>query len=309
MMAVRRHALDRFGDNAIRLGAPLATIEEALVPLYLHHRYQVEATASAIGGTNSHYALRGDGHGNATGAVPGSEQMAALEALLATLQPAELAVPRSVLAQLPPRPPGYRHHRELFPRYTGMTFDAITPAVVAAQHVAANIFDAARAARMVEQHALDSSLPGLDDVLDRSFQAVFSMDSDDGYEQEIIRAVQRAVVEQVMSLAANAPMPQVRAIATSRLTAMSRRIAARIGQADEMIGPSQAHFALLKRDMDRFLTRPAAAYSRARQQTTPPGAPIGQPAPSWLDPALMSTGLPPLGSMLDVLLPADAACW
>ncbi len=308
MMAVRRHALDRFGDNAIKLGAPLATIEEALVPLYLHHRYQVEAAASAIGGTNSHYALRGDGHGDANGAVPGSEQMAALEALLATLQPSELALPRSLLAQLPLRPPGYERHRELFPRYTGMTFDAITPAVVAAQHVAANIFDAARAARMVEQHALDSSLPGLDDVLDRSFQAVFSMDSDDGYEQEIIRAVQRAVVEQVMSLAANAPMPQVRAIATSRLAAMSMRFATRIGRTDGMMGPSQAHFALLKRDMDRFLTRPAAAYSRARQQTTPPGAPIGQPAPSWLDPALMSADLPPVGSMLDALFPVSATC-
>ena len=26
-------------------GAPLATIEEALVPLYMYHRYQVEAAA------------------------------------------------------------------------------------------------------------------------------------------------------------------------------------------------------------------------------------------------------------------------
>ena len=308
MMAVRRHALDRLGDNAITLGAPLATIEEALVPLYLHHRYQIEATASAIGGSNYHYALRGDGHGNATGAVPGIEQMAALEALLATLQPAELAVPRSVLAQLPPRPSGYGRHRELFPRYTGMTFDAITPAVVAAQHVAANIFNPARAARIVQQHALDSSLPGLVEVLAHTFQTVFTMETDDGYEQEIVRAVQRAVVEQVMSLAANAPMPQVRAIATSQLATMSLRIAARIGQADEMIGPSQAHFALLERDVERFLTRPAAAYSQSRQQTAPPGAPIGQPAPSWLDPSLMSADLPPVGSMLDSLFPASAAC-
>ena len=278
------------------------------MPLYLHHRYQVEATASAIGGLNYHYALRGDGHGSATGTVPGDEQMTALEALLATLQPSELAVPRAVLAQLPPRPPGYGRHRELFPRYTGMTFDAITPAVVVAQHVAANIFNPARAARMVQQHALDSLLPGLIEVLDHTFQTVFAMQTDDGYEQEVVRAVQRAIVEQVMSLAANAPMPQVRAIATSRLAAMSTRIAARLGQADEMNGPGEAHFALLKRDVKRFLTRPAAAYSPARQQTAPPGAPIGQPAPAWLDPALMSADLPPVGSMLDALFPASVAC-
>ncbi len=308
LMKVRRHALERFGDNAIRLGAPLATIEEVLVPLYLHHRYQIEATASALGGSNYHYALRGDGHGNATGPVPGSEQMAALEALLATLQPHELAVPRSVMAQLPPRPPGYGRHRELFPRYTGVTFDAITPAVAVAQHVAANIFDPARAARLVEQHALDDSLPGLVEVLDHTLQTVFAMDSDDGYEQEIVRAVQRVVVEQMMSLAGNAPMPQVRAVATSGLAAMSTRIAARIGQADETIGRSQAHFALLRRDLERFLTRPAAAHPQARQLAAPPGAPIGQPAPSWLDPAFMSGDLPPLGSMLDSDFPTDPVC-
>ena len=92
------------------------------------------------------------------------------------------------------------------------------------------------------------------------------------------------------------------------LAAMSRRIAARIGQADEMIGPSQAHFALLKRDVERFLTRPAAAYPQARQLAAPPGAPIGQPAPSWLDPALMGGDLPPLGSMLDSAFPANPVC-
>ncbi|HJO02478.1 MAG TPA: zinc-dependent metalloprotease [Acidobacteriota bacterium] len=308
MMTVRRHALDRFGDNAIKLGAPLATIEEALVPLYLHHRYQVQATASAIGGANYHYALRGDGHGNATGAVPGAEQSAALDSLLATLQPAALSVPRSVLALLPPRPSGYGRHRELFPRYTGMTFDAITPAVVAAQHVLANIFDPARAARMVQQHALDSSLPGLVDVLDQTLNTVFTMRSGDGYEQEIIRAVQRATIEQVMSLSSSAPMPQVRAITTSRLATLSSRIADRIGGADAMIGPSQAHLAMLERDVERFLARPAAAYSQPDQRSAPPGAPIGQPAPSWLDPELMSADLPPTSSMLDSLFPAPAAC-
>src|SRR5690606_19601451 len=61
MMEVRRAALERFGERAIRSGAPLATIEEALVPLYLHHRYQVEAAAKVLAGKSYSYALRGDG--------------------------------------------------------------------------------------------------------------------------------------------------------------------------------------------------------------------------------------------------------
>ena len=61
MLGVRRAALARFGEHAIKRGMPMAQIEEVLVPLYLHHRYQVEAAASAVGGINYIYAMRGDG--------------------------------------------------------------------------------------------------------------------------------------------------------------------------------------------------------------------------------------------------------
>ena len=44
LMQVRGAALQRFGENNIREGAPLATLEDVLVPLYLVHRYQVEWT-------------------------------------------------------------------------------------------------------------------------------------------------------------------------------------------------------------------------------------------------------------------------
>jgi hypothetical protein len=145
-------------------------------------------------------------------------------------------------------------------------------------------------------------------VLDHTLERVFAMDSDEGYEQEIIRAVQRVVVEQVMSLAANAPMPQVRAIASSGLAAMSTRFAARIDQAGETMKRDRAHFALLERDVERFLSRRAAAQPEGRRLTAPPGAPIGQPAPSWLDPVLRSGDLPPLHSMLDSLFPIDPVC-
>src|SRR5690606_11812466 len=61
MLEVRRTALGRFGERAIRTGEPMATLEEVLVPLYLHHRYQVDAAASVVGGQRYIYALRGDG--------------------------------------------------------------------------------------------------------------------------------------------------------------------------------------------------------------------------------------------------------
>ncbi len=84
MMAIRKTALSRFGEQSIKRNEPMATIEEVLVPLYLHHRYQVEAAASTVGGIYFVYAMRGDGR-EPVKFAPAAEQRAALAALLTTL--------------------------------------------------------------------------------------------------------------------------------------------------------------------------------------------------------------------------------
>ena len=118
LMKVRRSALNRIGEHTIRAGAPLATIEEPLVPIYMYHRYAVESTASMIAGQDYIYGMRGDQR-TPTKGVSVDDQRKALDALAATLRPAELTVPKPVLDLIPPRPPGYGMHRELFPRTTG----------------------------------------------------------------------------------------------------------------------------------------------------------------------------------------------
>src|SRR5437660_1767281 len=60
IMQVRGTALKRFGENNIREGAPLATLEDVLVPLYMLHRYQVEAASKLVGGMDYTFTLRGD---------------------------------------------------------------------------------------------------------------------------------------------------------------------------------------------------------------------------------------------------------
>src|SRR4029450_10780081 len=99
IMKVRRAALDRFDETVIRKDQPKATMEEALVPLYMYHRYAVEAAASAIGGQDYIYAFRGDGRTPTTW-VPAAQQRAALQALLATLKPSELALPKTALDKI-----------------------------------------------------------------------------------------------------------------------------------------------------------------------------------------------------------------
>jgi hypothetical protein len=199
--------------------------------------------------------------------------------LTATLAPAALALPRPLLELIPPRPPGYGRTRELFPRYTGGLFDAITPAIVAAEHTVSNILTGDRAARLVEQHALDQSLPGLDDVIAALYTATFDARTASPYEEEIRRAVERVVIDDLMQLAASSPMSQVRAIASHRLQQRRTQLAAANGEADTA---DAAHYALVARDIERFLERPMPPYSLPSTPAAPPGAPIGEPAMDWI---------------------------
>ena len=286
MMEVRRAALSRFGENAIKRGMPIAQMEEVLVPLYLHHRYQIESAASALGGMHYIYAIRGDGR-DPVRMASAAEQTAALRALMSALAPAALVLPDAVVKKIPPRPSGYGRTRELFPRYTGSMFDAVTPAVVAAQHVVGSLLAPDRAARLVEQKALDASLPGLEEVIDDMYAASFGATARTPYESEVKRAVERVIVDELIDLAGSASMPQVRAIATLKLqrrAAELTRVGATAGGAARAGAfAGEAHANLLAADIRRFLDRPAlAVVARVPGPAIPPGAPIGEPAMDWL---------------------------
>jgi hypothetical protein len=285
MLAVRQAALSRFGENAIRRGTPMAQIEEVLVPLYLHHRYQVEAATSVVGGMHYIYAIRGDGR-DPVRMASAAEQRSALNALMAAIAPAALALPTDLLKKIPPRPAGFGRTRELFPRYTGLMFDAVSPAVIAADHVVGTLLTSDRAARLVEQKALDPALPGLGDVIDALFAASFGATTRSPYEAEVKRAVERVVVDELMDLAGSAPMSQVRAMATFKLQRKAQelgRVASagltNVGEGGEA---EVAQATLLVADINRFLTRPAnPVATRFPAPAAPPGAPIGEPAMSW----------------------------
>jgi hypothetical protein len=275
MMKVRRAALDRFGETAIRRGWPMALMEEALVPLFLHHRYQVEAAASALGGQHYIYAMRGDGL-DGRKPVPASEQKAALEALAATLRASELVVPKNTLDKIAPRPSGYQRHRELFPRYTGLPFDPVTPGLVAADLTITFALNPERAARLVSQQAYDPSLPSLGDVIDRLIAATFEDKPANAYEALVNRAVERALVDRLMTLAGQAPMPQVRATASAGL----RRLQSRM-QSPSTAAAEAAHAQLIAADIKRFLERPMEPAKPITAPEIPPGAPIGSLEEDW----------------------------
>ena len=217
VMKVRAAALRRFGENNIREGAPLATIEEVLVPIYMYHRYQVEAAAKVIGGQDYTFSVKGKGDRNPQIVAP-EEQRRALAAVLDTLKPEALAVPESLLRLIPPRPVGYPRTREDFRTRTQPVFDALAPAEAIADHVAGFLFNQERAARLVQFHARDPRNPGLDEVIDRVIAATWKAPAATGYAGEIQHTVNLVVLTNLMSLAANdRAANQVRAIASWKL--------------------------------------------------------------------------------------------
>jgi len=271
MMLVRRAALARFGDRAIREGRPLATLEETLVPLYLHHRYQAAATIKSIGGLVYTYAMRGDGQ-EPWHAVPAPDQRKALDAVLRTLAPSDLAIPRKILERIPPRPDGYAAHRELFARRTGVAFDPIAPAEVAAELTVGSLLLPERAARLVTQRALDPALPGLNDVLERLIAATSDAEPpSDAYEAEIARTVRTVVVEAIERLAVDAPMPQVRAEAREALSSLPARLTRRPTSDPRETASRQLLAASISAVLDRRERPPLLPPTI----DIPPGEPIG----------------------------------
>jgi hypothetical protein len=275
IMKVRRAALDRIGEQTIRLHQPMTTIEEPLVPIYMHHRYAVESSASMVAGQDFVYAMRGDGR-TPTKWVPAAEQKKALDALAATLKPSELTIPRKLLGLIPPRPPGYGLHRELFTRSTGEAFDALAPATVAADVTIGFLLQPDRAARLVAQNAVDATLPGLGEVIDRLTKATFDAVTADSYEAAVRRVTSRVLVDRLTWLAGAAPNPQVRAIASSKLRRLQTRVVAPGNELDA------AHQTLLAADIKRFLERPAETARLMAPPNAPPGAPIGDIPQNWL---------------------------
>jgi len=284
-MTIRRAGMERFGETAIQKDMPMAMLEEVLVPLYLHHRYATEAAASAVGGQNYIYAFRGDGR-KPVEWVPAPAQKAALDSLLATIKPSELALSRAVLSKIPPRPAGYGRTRELFPRNTGGAFDPIMPAQVAADMTIGFLLTNDRAARMVAQKAVDPTLPGLADVIDRVVAASFDATVGSPYEAEIKRSIQEVVVDRLIDLAETAPMSQVRAIASQKLKAIQARAARPTPNAVDA-----ASLQLVAMDIKRFFDRPGEPARRPALPGTPPGAPIGDMGMSYLDWYLRDCGV------------------
>jgi hypothetical protein len=269
---IRKAALARFGENAIKPGTPMAQLEDTLVPLYLLHRYQTEATIKEIGGLDYRYALRGDGQ-LVTKIVAPAEQKKALTAVLVTLSPDFLTLPESLLAIIPPRPMGLERTRESFPSQTSLTFDPIATAETAADLTLAVLLDPARASRLVQYHMREGGSLSLRGILE-AISKTTAERTDGGHtmSSEVGRAVETRALEAMFALATNpAASSQARAITRSHINDVYKQITT----ASPLTDTAEAiHRAALIDRIQEFQRDPAK-FTPAKPIEAPPGMPIG----------------------------------
>jgi uncharacterized protein DUF4953/uncharacterized protein DUF5117 len=274
-MEVRRLGLARFGASSQPDGEPRSLLEARLLPLYLHHRYQLEAAAKLVGGLDFSYAVR-DGADSAPTAVrtivPGTRQREALAAVLDCVDPAFLTIPPRVLALIPPRADGFAGGiAEFFPSRTGVGFDPLAAAGNAADVALAALLNPLRAARLVQYRAESPDVPSLADVLRAVVARTFGPEPPDdqqaGMPSAIRREVQRVTVQRLRALAETAPSLEVRAEAESALRRLAGELRAPVGD--------PRHRMLLRQEIERFLARPYPNAKPTEPDAVPQGPPIG----------------------------------
>jgi hypothetical protein len=273
--AVRRAAMARFGERAVRPGDPLALLQERFAPVYFMHRFALNGLAKTLGGLEYANAVRGDGQ-QATRPVSPARQREALALLAAALAPAELDVPDTVRTLLGPGAEQVTPEVELFQSRTAPAFDLFGAARTLAQMTVDAALQRERAARLAQQSALDPAQLTLGEVVDRLVATTAPAAGTAGRAGALRRVAHRAVVDRLLALAADSgAAPEVRAMADLKLgeSGAAARRALAAGRAAP--AEARAHWLAVASDVERWQTRrevprPSPAL------VAPPGDPFGE---------------------------------
>lgn len=165
LVRARGYALAHFTAGVLPPERQHGELEARLVPVYLLHRYQIDALAHLLGGVNYRHGQAGDGLAG-TRSVDAALQHAARERLLATLSADFLTLPDSVLDLLSPPAADHARNREYFATRATPLFDPLAAADGSAALTLQALLAPPRLQRLALQQARDAALPGVRDTLD-----------------------------------------------------------------------------------------------------------------------------------------------
>jgi hypothetical protein len=249
-MAARKLMLASYGPNILRPGEPLGALRDMrLWMTYLHHRWAIESGLRYVGGMFHEYAVKGDTVAPTT-IVPAATQREVLGLLLKALDPAELEMPESLLAQLPPHP-----NSNLEDLSEDYAFDHLRAARMVSAMVLGDLFEPARAARLVAFADRQQNAIGLPEVIAAVLGATWDATRPTSpMHRSLRRVTERAALDALMILGGHAEVtPEVRAVVLQAVAGLGRGMAART-DGDAV---TDAHYRQAERDITRYLQNPS----------------------------------------------------
>jgi hypothetical protein len=262
---VRKVAMANFGLKTIKTGATLSSLEETFAPIYLLHRYQLDAVAKLIGGVNYEYELKGD-YAIAKGVkvISADRQKEALEAMLTTLKGEFLSIPATLAQLITPKAYGESRNRESFKGRTGHTFDAISAAESAAGYSLGLLLKAERLNRIAQQKELLKGALDLGDLMNVLFNRTIKRGIDTSH-QQLSKRVNYLVLDQVVkSMDQEKLAPEVRGEIELQLIALHKWLKNK---------KRNPHNQVMARQLEQYW-RLGKWQSPFKLKPLPPGSPI-----------------------------------
>lgn len=281
LKSIREKALKNFGTNNIPKGAPMADLERVLVPLYLMHRYQVEAVSKLIGGVDYAYAMNGDGQ-KTNKPVAEETQTAAVQSLLSTLDAGFLKIPENIIKLIPPQPIGYERDRELFKTYTGLTFDPLAAAESSVNNTLKFLLNPERLTRLEEQYARSGGkrILNTQQVIDLLFSKILGNIVKDPMQAELERMIERLTIQHLLAIANNRNInQQVAAIARQAISDVQRQFES-MASKEDVDWEMKAHYNYILNEIELFKEN-KKDFKMPKVPELPAGSPIGCEHQHW----------------------------
>ncbi|GIU02469.1 zinc-dependent metalloprotease [Shewanella morhuae] len=266
---IRTKAIAGFSSAALLPNEPLGELADTFAPIYLLTRYQIDAVAKFIGGTDYNYLSVGEGSRWSYIAPP--LQLAGLEAVLKTLDATSLTVPQTLLDSLVPKAGNYHATRESFDSGLGAITDPLGMAEVFSRHTISLLLMPKRLNRVAQAAMADNEQLSVTTLLDNLFAATLYQEGKLGLVEGVWMRVNAVVVDEVLAALHNPDTsPEVRAVIYDRIQFVIKQLKARANRANVSLA---AHYNGLQQGLSTGLTD-AQFKLIPKPLVLPPGSPI-----------------------------------
>jgi hypothetical protein len=277
-MAARKVMLEQYGPDILKPGEPVGALRDIrLWMTYLHHRWAIESGVGYVGGMYHNIVVKGETL-PPTEIVSAALQTEVLRLLMETIQPANLAIPETLLAQLAPSPD---------PNLEDMSADYNFDHLRAARILAAMVFEPllapAKAARLIALADRQPGTPSLPEVVDAILANTWRASADtDPKMRSLRRVTERVALDAMMILGAHDDTtPEARAYILDQIAVLGESLRGRAGATPLDV----AHNRQAARDIAAYLENPKERAPKSAMPTwggrprsrypLPPGPPLG----------------------------------